>query len=313
MEEEHVSRSAFLIAILISLTALIVIFARSYFYSKTMVVFCDVGQGDGSYIRTQDHVDILIDAGPGNAVLNCLGKYMPFYDRTIELAFMSHPQQDHFGGFEMVLQRYQIKRFIATPVDNDTESFRKLKEELQRKKVEIVTMYAGDVVHTGKTASIDFLWPTKEYVVENTTAHPIAKASPTSQILGASTAQVDLNNFSEIFTFSDGPFDVLYTGDAPSEVFDFVDSRGLSFSKGLDVLKFPHHGSKTGLNPEFLKLADPTLSVISVAKKNRYGHPSPQVLDLLRALKKRYMMTSERGDIIVTIEKNGWTVRSSRQ
>jgi hypothetical protein len=46
--------------------------------SKTKIVFCDVGQGDATYIRVKNKVDVLIDAGPDKKILTCLGKYMPF-------------------------------------------------------------------------------------------------------------------------------------------------------------------------------------------------------------------------------------------
>jgi competence protein ComEC len=51
--------------------------------------------------------DVLIDAGPQRQVLSCLGKHMPFYDRTIELAIFSHSEIDHFGGFIFLLDRYK--------------------------------------------------------------------------------------------------------------------------------------------------------------------------------------------------------------
>jgi len=42
----------------------------TFFDSRTKVVFCDVGQGDGAYIRVKNKVDILIDAGTDRKILN---------------------------------------------------------------------------------------------------------------------------------------------------------------------------------------------------------------------------------------------------
>lgn len=58
---------------------------------KLHVIFCNVGQGDGIFIRTPRGSDIVVDGGPDNAVLSCLWGHMPFWDRTIELMVLSQP------------------------------------------------------------------------------------------------------------------------------------------------------------------------------------------------------------------------------
>lgn len=67
------------------------------------------------------------------------------------------------------------------------------------------------------------------------------------------------------------------------------------------VLQVPHHGSKYGLSPLSLSLAQPTLAVISVGKNNIYGHPSYTVLDLLKAKNIPFMRTDVQGDIILPL------------
>ncbi len=57
------------------------------------VNFFDVGQGDAIFIETPKNYQILIDGGPGSAVLEKLGKEMPFWDRTIDLIVLTHPEQ----------------------------------------------------------------------------------------------------------------------------------------------------------------------------------------------------------------------------
>lgn len=67
--------------------------------NRTKIVFCDVGQGDATYIRVRNKVNVLIDAEPDKRVLSCLGRHMPFWDKQIELIFLSHPNKDHYQGF----------------------------------------------------------------------------------------------------------------------------------------------------------------------------------------------------------------------
>ena len=58
----------------------------------------DVGQGDAIFIETPSKNQILVDGGPNSKVLSELGEGMPFYDRTIDLIVLTHPQQDHIFG-----------------------------------------------------------------------------------------------------------------------------------------------------------------------------------------------------------------------
>ena len=45
------------------------------------IIACDVGQGDAILIQ-KNNTQILIDGGPNKSVLDCLGSYMPFWDKT---------------------------------------------------------------------------------------------------------------------------------------------------------------------------------------------------------------------------------------
>ena len=103
--------------IIILLSSFVLLF--SYFFqsqnmqdAKLHLVFCDVGQGDGIYIRTPENVDIVIDGGKANGMMvKCLSQYMPFWDREIELVFATHPDADHIGGLVEVLQSYKVLSF----------------------------------------------------------------------------------------------------------------------------------------------------------------------------------------------------------
>lgn len=77
-----------------------------------LIVFCDVGQGSATLIKIRS-TQILIDTGPGRAVLACLGKHMPLFDNTIEYVVISHPQKDHDGGLIPITAQYHIAHLIS--------------------------------------------------------------------------------------------------------------------------------------------------------------------------------------------------------
>lgn len=98
------------IIVFISLAVYLLQLSSSVLYS-TKIVFCNVGQGDSSYIRTLN-IDILVDTGKDNKVLQCLGKFMPVFDHEIDLVLISHTDNDHVGGLKYIKQKYLIKKTI---------------------------------------------------------------------------------------------------------------------------------------------------------------------------------------------------------
>ena len=249
------------------------------------------------YIRVKNQVDVLVDAGPGRKILDCLGKYMPFYDRSIELAILSHPQSDHFGGLLYILDRYDIKKIWLTQIYNSSQSFNRLLDNIDAKGIILEFPKAGDSFNILEE-KIEFFWPSDEFIVKN------SFIDSTTPRLFKQTG-MDLNQFSLIFSLELDDYRLLFTGDASPQILNrtLLLPIGLQHQSELksDILKVPHHGSKNGLTVEFLKLADPTYGVISVGKNNSYGHPSQEVLDMLEAQGVKIRRTDKEGDIIFNL------------
>lgn len=262
------------------------------FQLKSKVVFCDVGQGDAVYIHTADHLDIVIDAGPGDTLLQCLGLYMPFWDKQIELAVMTHPQKDHMEGFTKILNAYTIDTFVMPQVYNQTIILNTIMQQIQDNHVHLV--YADSDLHIdlGTHSSIKVLWPTSEFM-----RHEIPEAIYT-QNLGRSRR--DLNDFSVVLQFIQDADRLMFTGDATPWVLNQLSPDEVLDSK---LLKVPHHGSMNGLTEQFLERVNPYVAVISCGINNKYGHPSPEIVTLLKKYGISIHRTDKEGSIVFSCLK----------
>ena len=87
---------------------------------KLHLVFCDVGQGDGAIVM-KGSFQALVDTGPSiDKMDSCLVDHLPFWDREIEIAFLSHSQKDHDGAFEELAKRYKIGKVVREVEIGDT-------------------------------------------------------------------------------------------------------------------------------------------------------------------------------------------------
>ena len=154
---------------------LIVSFVWTLPDGKLRIVFCNVGQGDGAYIRFPDGRDMVVDGGPNDSILTCLGKHMPFWDRHINLVAMTHPQKDHMAGLASVFDRYSVDYFVRSDIDNTTEGYTKLLDVTHRKKIPVKFVIAGDTIGVGPV-SLSFLWPSEEQNAKgNSIRRPLAE------------------------------------------------------------------------------------------------------------------------------------------
>lgn len=159
-------------------------------------------------------------------------------------------------------------------------------------------MTQGESVTVGSTRLVVF-WPSAAQIA-------MMAPQPSGSVLGARSA-VNVNDASVVLWLRYGSFDALLTGDADSRV-EFGYLGTTLADDQVEVLKVPHHGSKTGITEAFLDWLKPQLAVISVGKNNTYGHPAEEILEILRYRDVRILRTDQEGDIEVVSDGNGWLV-----
>lgn len=270
-------RWGYLISGIITGCMLLVSFITSLPDGKLHLYFCNVGQGDAAYIRFPDGRDMLVDGGPNDRVIGCLSRHMPFWDREIDLVIMSHPQKDHIGGLISVLARYRVGRVVRSRAQEPSETYDKLKALADDTRTEVKVVSRGERIRIG----------------------PV-----TLSVLGPADSTGDVNGQSLVFALNYGTFDALFPGDAP-----LIERFAGQAVGPLEVLKVPHHGSRTGLVPSILERVHPALAVISVGN-NSFGHPSPEVVTVLTRIGARILRTDKEGDIEVVSDGNTWGVTS---
>ncbi|MDP2932778.1 MAG: MBL fold metallo-hydrolase [bacterium] len=261
----------FLLAIMLALVWIAVFSLRPD--NKLHVEFFDVGQGDAAFITTPQKVQVLIDGGPGTAVLPKLGKAMPFFDRTIDLVILSHPHADHLSGLIEVLKRYKVKRVLYNTTTHNSEAYKAFQKILSEKNISAIIAEAGQRIVLDEYTVLDTLFPPQAIQ---------------GQLFD------DLNESSVVNRLSFGQNHLLFTGDAPKTEEQAILTAGLPVA--AEVLKIGHHGSRYSTGLEFLQQIRPTYAVIPVGK-NSYGHPDPATLATLESEKIDYLRTDEKGDI----------------
>ncbi len=79
------------------------------------------------------------------------------------------------------------------------------------------------------------------------------------------------------------------------------------------MLKVGHHGSATSSTPAFLAAVAPREAIISVGRRNRFGHPHPLTLAALAAQGVRLWRTDRDGAVTVTTDGQSLDVRSAAE
>ena len=246
------------------------------------VSFLDVGEGDAILIQTPTHQDILVDGGPSPQAISLgLGKKLPFWDRTIDLVILTHPHADHLTGLLEVLHRYEVKQVLYPDLDYDSPLYDEWLLLLKEKDIKHTIAQAGQQIDLGEGVVIEVLNPQNPLLTDT---------------------ESDIDNNGVVLHLSMGDACFLLTADIFWEAeFELIAHRANLRST---VLKVAHHGSDTSTTEEFLAVVNPQVAVISAGAEDRFGHPSPEVMERLTEIvgADKIYLTSESGTIEFTTD-----------
>lgn len=290
-----------LFIVLLLLNASVWLAVLSYKPTNFRLIACDVGQGD-AILAISGTKQILTDGGiPNGKAVECLSKYMPFWDREVEVVINTHPQLDHYGGLIEVMQKYEIGYFVGNSLDSDSREYQVLKDLVGGRGIKVINPVEGMSIRLGMM-HYDIFFPTRDFLESVDVEPSVTRAvSGNEKVLGSYTSKRDPNDFSVQAVLSYGSFDVLMTGDtghnmAKVVIAEFGES---SVSKSIEYIKVSHHGSKYGITPDYLNVIDPKGAIISSGAKNTYGHPTKEILNILNDEKAEIYRTDIEGDIVI--------------
>ena len=79
------------------------------------------------------------------------------------------------------------------------------------------------------------------------------------------------------------------------------------------LMSAPHHGSNSSSTPALLNSLAPSIIAISTGYKNRYSHPSENIMARYRNRAIRVVGTAGEGAIEFTFTDDGYDLRTARK
>jgi len=247
--------------------------------NKLSVLMIDVGQGDSFLVKFPNGKIALVDAGIRNPTFDT-GEYTiePLLNylniNKIDLAFVSHIDNDHYGGFKYLINKGWINKIYKPYPDTTVEKdkrFEKLLDSNHLKK----SYYNRKIIKEGNA---------RIYILNNE-----------GNII---TKDFSSNNKSGLIKIVYGNTSILFTGDLETSGEEYYSDYYRDFLKS-DILKVGHHGSKTGTSEKFLRFVKPAISLVSAGKYNRYKHPAKIILQRLKQHHSKIFRTDESGAVLL--------------
>lgn len=237
--------------------------------------FIDVGQGDSIFVDYGSY-EILVDAGGNSSGDKVVDYISPYVDGSLELIIATHIHEDHIGGLDTVINKFQAERVIDSGDAAETATFN--------------DYYAA-------IANEDC-----EYIKDED-MHIVIGQDAVLRIIETDDGKSNHNNNSVIAMIDYNTVEILLTGDMEST----AERRHLNKFTDIDVLKAGHHGSSTASCEEFLEVIKPEYVIVSCAEENTYRHPHKESMNRFLEIGATVYGTFKSGTIVMTTDGSSYS------
>jgi competence protein ComEC len=255
---------------------------------ELQVTFFETDVGDAIFIQAPSGSQVLIDGGRSTlGAVRSLENRMAFSDRSLDLVIATHGDQDHVGGLEAVLERFDVEHVADAPTLADTRVYGDWLEAVDGRDGRVV-LSGGEVFALGDGITLE-----------------VVSAGPV--YAGAAD-----NDSSVVLLLRYGEVEVLLPADLESSAEAVLLARGVDID--ADVMLAGHHGSRTSSSAAFLDAVSPAAIVISAGARTPYGHPHADVVERAQSYVCETCLyrTDHHGDVTVTTDGRRLWVETAR-
>ena len=274
------------------------------------VKMLDVGQGDAVLVRTAEQT-VLIDTSDVDERDKLKRELAKENVTTIDKVILTHPHADHMGGIALLLKEYDVREVYDNDVIRDLPLYTGYLRELKKLNMTRKPLKEGDVVDFGGGAKFVVIYPPAQKVAAwNNEFQDYLQKRKTDK-----SVQKPKHNFnleSIVGRLEYGDFAMLFTGDAEAE--NEAELLATHADKlAAQVLKVPHHGSKTSSSPKFLDAVKPQTALISLGANNDYGHPHGVTLKKYDSRGVKVYRTDLNGAITIVTDGKKYSVAAEKE
>lgn len=291
LEKIKVKFKFILVFLLLILFVVIALPPKNYRPGELEVYFLDVGHGDAELVVFPGGDALLIDAGGASFSDFQTGRrlVLPFIIQKkirVRWAAVSHYHPDHVKGMSEIIGILQPEELWIASAAGQDPFFLELLPAV-KKCTTVRKINRGFAVKING-CNIRCLAP-PGFIGEGLTH----------------------NNFSMVLQVDDTRHSFLFSADIESKAeADIAGNFGSSLRS--DVLKVPHHGSRSSSSSLFLGMVKPALAVISCAAFSNYGFPHDEMLRRLKNGHCRWLSTARRGGIKIASRPGGLEIEVSQ-
>lgn len=249
------------------------------------VSILNVGQGDAILIEGAEKI-ILVDTGPPSAQAILLEELRRRKIRKIDILLLTHAHADHIGNAAEVIEKFDVGEVIEANFISTSPYVKKYYLAMKKKNIPLRYNKKGEIIEIGNGGRLIFLTPIPEFDVSK-----------------------NINNQSIVAKLVYGRNSILLTGDMEND----LENRLVKHYSGTDllnsqILKSPHHGSKTSSSAKLISAIKSDVAVISLKTGNDFGHPHELVLKRYQKNDMKTYQTNLNGTIRVLLSRENYQI-----